>query len=170
MLTSCGSKKAVSSSPNTLRFEHEALSGKTKPDFPAEAENEEFVPGAANALESFVAEWIGTPHQMGGMNKDGVDCSGFVILAYQQVFEEEFKNRRAEDIFYELQPLGKDELQPGDLVFFKIKSNRINHVGLYMGNSNFAHASSSAGVIISSLELAYFKKYFFRGGRKPHLN
>lgn len=172
LLVSCGSKQALNSKkkPNSLSFEHEALTQKPKGKGsmpPAvEGEEEEFVLGANTKLENFVADWSGAPHRMGGMSKNGVDCSGFVILAYREVFEQEFKNRRAEDIFFELLPVDREDLQPGDLVFFKINGYRIDHVGIYLGNENFAHASSSSGVMISSLELDYFKRRFFKGGRK----
>lgn len=175
LLASCGSKQALGSNkkPNSLRFEHEAITEKPKGKGsmpPAvEGEEEEFVLGANTRLENFVADWAGTPHRMGGMSKSGVDCSGFVILAFQEVFKENFKNRRAEDIFYELQPIDQADLQPGDLVFFKINGYRIDHVGIYLGNESFAHASSSSGVMISSLELDYFKRRFFKGGRKVPL-
>ena len=52
----------------------------------------------------------------------------------------------------------------GDLVFFKIHSRRISHIGVYLGNNRFAHASSR-GVAISSLDDAYYSRYFYRGGR-----
>lgn len=173
LLASCGSKHALShqKKSNSLNFEHEALAHKPKASMPPAANNDEaeFVLGANTRLENFVADWSGTPHRMGGMSKDGVDCSGFVILAYHEVFEQKFKNRRAEDIFFELQPIDQEDLQPGDLVFFKINGYRIDHVGIYLGNQNFAHASSSSGVVISSLELDYFKRRFFKGGRKAEL-
>ena len=174
LLASCGSKKAVGSAkkPNNFSFEHEAMATKPKGKMPpaVEGDEEEFVLGSNSKLENFVADWSGTPHSMGGMTKNGVDCSGFVIMAYKEVFKESFKNRRAEDIFYELQPISREDLQPGDLVFFKINGYRIDHVGIYLGNQSFAHASSSAGVMISSLELDYFNRRFFKGGRKTELN
>ena len=61
-------------------------------------------------------------------------------------------------------PVGKDDLKEGDLVFFKIHSRRISHVGIYLGNNKFAHASSR-GVAISSLDDNYYSRYFYKGGR-----
>jgi lipoprotein Spr len=58
----------------------------------------------------------------------------------------------------------KDELQEGDLVFFKIHSRSISHVGIYLGNNKFAHASSR-GVAINSLDDGYYSRYFYKGGR-----
>ena len=61
-------------------------------------------------------------------------------------------------------PVSKDDLKEGDLVFFKIHSRSISHVGIYLGNNRFAHASSK-GVAISSLDDAYYSRYFYKGGR-----
>jgi lipoprotein Spr len=62
-------------------------------------------------------------------------------------------------------PLSREELKEGDLVFFKIKSRSITHVGIYLGNNRFAHASSSRGVVLSNLDEPYYKRYFYKGGR-----
>ena len=59
----------------------------------------------------------------------------------------------------------KEELKEGDLVFFKINSKSISHVGVYLGDDKFAHASSSKGVMISNLNEAYWKRYYYKGGR-----
>ena len=62
-------------------------------------------------------------------------------------------------------PLPKDELKEGDLVFFKIKSRTITHIGIYLGDNRFAHASSTRGVVISNLNEPYYSRYFYKGGR-----
>jgi lipoprotein Spr len=62
-------------------------------------------------------------------------------------------------------PVSREELKEGDLVFFKIKSRSITHVGIYLGNNRFAHASSSRGVVLSNLDEPYYKRYFYKGGR-----
>jgi lipoprotein Spr len=72
--------------------------------------------------------------------------------------------RSSRDIFSMVSPVRRDDLKEGDLVFFKIHSRRISHVGIYLGNNRFAHASSR-GVAISSLDDAYYRRYFYRGGR-----
>tara|TARA_R110002050_G_scaffold274391_2_gene418819 strand:- start:4196 stop:4672 length:477 start_codon:yes stop_codon:yes gene_type:complete len=116
-------------------------------------------------LQKFVEDWYGTPHRMGGTTKKGVDCSGFVIVAYREVFEKDFKGRRAEDIFAEIEVIKWEEMQKGDLVFFKVQGRRIDHVGIYMGDGNFAHTSSSKGVMISALDNPYWSKRYFKAGR-----
>jgi lipoprotein Spr len=118
------------------------------------------------SLYSFVKDWEGTPHKMGGTSKKGVDCSGFVINVYKEVYGDPFKNRRARDLYLETIPIKRKELKEGDLVFFKINKKTINHVGVYLKDGKFAHVSSKRGVMVSSLNEAYFHKYFYAGGRK----
>ena len=61
-------------------------------------------------------------------------------------------------------PLNKEDLKEGDLVFFKIKSKSISHVGVYLGDNRFAH-SSTGGVKISNINEPYYSRYFYKGGR-----
>jgi lipoprotein Spr len=114
-------------------------------------------------LFHFVYDWIGTPYHFGGGSRKGIDCSGFTKELYSEVFNLDIR-RSSRDIFSTVSPVTKDELKEGDLVFFKIHSRRISHVGIYLGNNRFAHASSK-GVAISSLDDAYYSRYFYRGGR-----
>ena len=114
-------------------------------------------------LFQFVYDWIGTPYHFGGDSRRGIDCSGFTKELYGKVFNLTIK-RNSRDIFSMVSPVRKDELQEGDLVFFKIHSRSISHVGIYLGNNRFAHASSR-GVAISSLDDDYYSHYFYKGGR-----
>src|SRR6195952_3511214 len=114
-------------------------------------------------LFQFVYDWVGTPYHFGGDSRKGIDCSGFTKELYGKVFNLTIK-RNSRDIFSMVSPVRKDELQEGDLVFFKIHSRRISHVGIYLGSGRFAHASSR-GVAISSLDDGYYDRYFYKGGR-----
>ena len=114
-------------------------------------------------LYKFVYEWIGTPYSFGGNTKKGIDCSAFAKTIYEKVFNTTIL-RNSRDIFSMTDPLSKDELKEGDLVFFKIKSRSISHVGVYLGDNRFAH-SSSGGVKISNLNEPYYSRYFYKGGR-----
>jgi murein DD-endopeptidase / murein LD-carboxypeptidase len=114
-------------------------------------------------LFEFVHDWIGTPYRFGGNTKRGIDCSAFTKEMYAKVFNLTIK-RSSRDIFTMVNPVAKDELKEGDLVFFKIRSRRISHVGVYLGNGRFVHASNR-GVAISNLSESYYKRYFFKGGR-----
>jgi lipoprotein Spr len=114
-------------------------------------------------LFQFVYDWIGTPYHFGGNSKKGIDCSAFTKELYDKVFNLTIK-RNSRNIFSMVSPVSKGELKEGDLVFFKIHSRSISHVGIYLGNNRFAHASMR-GVAISSLDDEYYSKYFYKGGR-----
>jgi len=114
-------------------------------------------------LFDFVYEWIGTPYRFGGGTKKGIDCSGFTKQLYSQVFNLTIQ-RNSRDIFSMVNPIKKDDLKEGDLVFFKIHSRSISHVGIYLGDGKFAHASNR-GVAINSLSDGYYSRYFYKGGR-----
>lgn len=112
-----------------------------------------------------IYRWYRTCYRYGGSGEKGIDCSGFINMLYEKVYGQ--KIPRASYLIYNVcEPLNKkDEKQEGDLVFFKIRKKRISHVGVYLQNNKFAHASTQAGVIISDLSEAYYKKHFFKAGR-----
>jgi lipoprotein Spr len=162
--SSCSLFETSPKSNTAPQVEHELLKGKVptnkKPSMGSLKQTAD-----EGALESFIDEWYGTPHRLGGMTKKGVDCSGFVILAYRDVFNKTFRGRRAEDLVGEMQALDQSELEYGDLVFFKVRGRRIDHVGIYLGDRKFAHTSASRGVMTSSLDNSYWSKRYFKGGR-----
>lgn len=123
----------------------------------------------AAELREYAASWLGTPHRMGGNSKSGVDCSGLTCLLYRDVFGHQFASRSSADLYKECDPVSLQELQPGDLVFFKIRGNRIDHVGVYLDGGEFVHASVRKGVMINRLDEPYYQKTFYKGGR-PKLN
>ncbi|GIV27099.1 MAG: lipoprotein [Bacteroidia bacterium] len=116
-------------------------------------------------LYTFITEWYGVPYKYGECSKNGVDCSGFVNLLYQKVYHKTLE-RKSEDIFHkQCKKIKHSEVKEGDLVFFKIESKEITHVGVYLKNDKFVHASTKKGVIISDLNEPYFQKYFYAFGR-----
>jgi probable lipoprotein NlpC len=108
--------------------------------------------------------WMGTPYKYGGSAKSGTDCSGFVSRVYAKVGVS--LPRRARDMYKVGASVSLNQINPGDLVFFKNTAGKgITHVGIYTGQASFIHASSSSGVISSSLSTGYYKKHF-AGARK----
>lgn len=106
-------------------------------------------------LYRIAQEWIGTPYRWGGEDKRGVDCSGLVYVIFQQFGI--WVPRTVEQLWRSGRAVSLRDLQPGDVLFFRLR-NKISHVGLYLGNFSFIHASSSQGVIISSLYDPYYKQ------------
>lgn len=115
-------------------------------------------------MYKFIYDWIGTPYRLGGSSKKGIDCSKFAFKLYDKAFST-IIGSNSRNIFSMVNQVSKAELEQGDLVFFKIHSKAISHVGIYIGNNKFAHASSSKGVMISNLEDPYWTRYFYKGGR-----
>ncbi|KKX48589.1 MULTISPECIES: C40 family peptidase [Sphingobacterium] len=120
-------------------------------------------------LYQFVYEWLGTPYRLGGDSKRGIDCSKFSFELYEKVFNTTL-GYNSRNQYSQIKPVKKDDLKAGDLVFFKIRSKSITHVGVYIGDNKFAHASSSKGVMISNLGEAYWRRYYYDGGRLPDDN
>jgi len=115
-------------------------------------------------LFHFVYDWIGTPYHFGGESRRGIDCSAFTKELYSEVFNLDIK-RSSRDIFSMVNPVGRDDLKEGDLVFFSFgKTGIVNHVGIYLHNNKFVHASTSKGVIISNLTEPYYGDYLVKCG------
>ena len=116
-------------------------------------------------LYRFIDEWMGTRYRMGGTTKKGVDCSAFVQNLYQYVFGLNLL-RTAWMQFESSKYISNiSDLKEGDLVFFRINSSRITHVGVYLRNNFFVHSASSKGVSIANLNSDYWSRYFAGGGR-----
>lgn len=104
------------------------------------------------------ASWKGVRYRLGGDSRRGIDCSAFV----QRTFREQFGMDLPRST-YEQQEIGvqiqRTKLRPGDLVLFRAGSTG-RHVGIYLGNDQFVHASTSSGVIISNMKEAYWNKRY----------
>lgn len=114
-------------------------------------------------LFDFIENWMGTRYRMGGTTKRGVDCSALTGSLLMAVYGFAVP-RTAREQYKATEHLQKDELKEGDLVFFNTHGG-VSHVGLYLDNNYFVHASSSQGVTISSLGDQYYAKRFICGGR-----
>ncbi len=122
-------------------------------------------------LREVTASWVGTPYRYGGMSRRGTDCSGFTMAVYKDVYgitlAHNSKTQLKENCRKEL---SKSKLKTGDLVFFvtngkRTRKRNINHVGIYLGDGKFIHASTKRGVIINHLNDVYYQKNWVTGGR-----
>lgn len=113
-----------------------------------------------------IFKWYRTCYRYGGGNTKGIDCSHFVNMLYDKIYGVKLNNSSA-SIYTQCKPVkgGKSEYVEGDLVFFKIKKKRISHIGIYLQQNKFAHATTKAGVIISDLSEPYYRKHFFKVGK-----
>ncbi len=114
-------------------------------------------------LEQIYKKYKGTKYRYGGTTSRGFDCSGFVQRVYKEAFNIDLP-RSTKDMMKLGKKINKNELKPGDLVFFH-PTRKYYHVGIYLGNGVFIHASTSRGVIKSDLSLNYWKKSYIKGRR-----
>ena len=119
------------------------------------------------SLYNFIDKWYGTDYRLGGSDNSGIDCSGFVQKLYGEVFGMDLLRTAMEQFKNCKRIKHADGAAEGDLVFFHVHGRRITHVGVYLGNNYFVHASSSQGVVISNLNEDYWHKYFAGCGRIP---
>ncbi|MDE6085443.1 MAG: C40 family peptidase [Muribaculaceae bacterium] len=120
----------------------------------------------AKALVKTARKWLGTPYKYGGDTRKGVDCSAMVMNVYNEALKIKLPRTTRTQREFATQ-VKKGDLQPGDLVFFSpgVKGKNISHVGMYIGSDRFIHASSSRGVVVSSLEEKYYRDHYHSGGR-----
>lgn len=154
-MASCSSRKSVVTAPkHTNTVDLRNLTSKF------EGQNSYQVKNILNDAEEF----LGSPYKLGGATKSGLDCSGLVITVYN---ENKIKlPRRSQDQALQGKKIETWEIKPGDLLFFATNGNNtVSHVGIvkeikYKGEITFIHASTSKGVIISSLNEKYWNKAF----------
>ena len=108
-------------------------------------------------------EWKGVDYHMGGVSKSGIDCSGFTYVTFRSKLGVELPRTTAQQV-QEGTPVSQSELKPGDLVFFKTRW-KVRHVGIFLENKKFLHASTSKGVMISSLDNVYWKSKYWQAKR-----
>ncbi|MBT1850642.1 NlpC/P60 family protein (plasmid) [Enterobacter hormaechei] len=109
------------------------------------------------------AVWKGTRYLWGGDSHNGIDCSAFTRRVLQQVSHQNLP-RTAIEQSHRGYPVSQEQLKPGDLVFFMTQPN-IRHVGVFVGNNQFIHASSSHGVMISYLSGSYWQEHYLTARR-----
>lgn len=160
-LTSCKSHKATVVRPS--------VAAGTVNVAPSDAESDPRYsndPAIGNALVRQARTWIGTPYRYGGKSKSGTDCSGMVMALFDDVARLSLPRNSAAQRDYCFN-ISKKNLEPGDLVFFSTsrRGGKVNHVGIYAGKGRMIHASSSRGVIESSLDEKYYVNHYHSSGR-----
>jgi len=142
-------------------------SGKTKndtaPDEPSKPgrdyrteKNKAIKPLDESKMMRQISKYMGVPYKLGGESIEGMDCSGYTMTVYEASIGVKLPRTSAEQ-----SKLGSEvrfeELKFGDLVFFNTTGDRASHVGIYLGDDLFAHASVTQGVTISSLQSSYYR-------------
>ena len=114
-------------------------------------------------LIEYVHQWWAVPYRIGGNSKEGIDCSAFVQGLTNEAFGISLPRTSREQADF-CKEISKQDLKEGDLVFFA-SGRSISHVGMYISNNKFVHASTSMGVVISDLDEAYWSRRFVKAGR-----
>jgi len=166
-LVSCGSKKRATTTPlppgrSVAEISLDELVGRgtfvMTPD--------EDLSSQAKALVDAAHKWLGTAYRYGGESRSGVDCSALVMNVYREALGLKIPRTTRSQRQYAAY-IQRDDLQPGDLIFFSSNKNRkgISHVGMFIGSDRFIHASSSRGVVVSKLSEKYFMTHYHSSGR-----
>jgi lipoprotein Spr len=115
-------------------------------------------------LYQFINDWYGVKYKYGGKDKGGIDCSGLTSTLYSVVYKKTI-SCSTKDLVSEVKKIKESDLREGDLVFFNTNGKSISHVGVYLQNHKFVHASTKKGVMISDMNEPYFKKTYVSSGR-----
>jgi len=172
LLAGCASRAPVDEPPASQDpgAPADAAYAGTAPDLQSQQELDALVaevmseaPPLRVSLQAQHEDWKGVPYRYGGLSPRGVDCSGFVYLTFLSRLGMQVP-RTTTELLKSGEKVRRDEIRVGDLVFFRTgPGNR--HVGIYMGNGDFLHASSSQGVMTSSLSNPYWRQRYWQARR-----
>lgn len=116
-------------------------------------------------LLNFMDKWWGTKYCLGGSTETCIDCSAFTKIAMNELFKTDLP-RTAQEQYNIADKVEQEELEEGDLIFFQTTRNRdITHVGIYLMNNKFLHASTSNGVTVSDMNETYWRQHYRGCGR-----
>ena len=149
----------------------DVLKGENLPELPIK--KIEKIDVTLPSVITIAKDFIGKPYVYGSQGPNSFDCSGFVRYVFSKTGVISSVNdidkipRTASGIYSSpnINKISFNEIQPGDLVFFKINTEKVGHVGILLKDPYFIHASSSKGVMVSSLDAEYWTKYFVSGGK-----
>jgi probable lipoprotein NlpC len=145
-LSSCGTRKYTVKSDTKASKAADAMANlKSKP------------------LYRFITDWAGVRYRFGGLDKNGVDCSGFAFLLEKEIYGVTLPRISREQANV-VKHKNIDKLKEGDLVFFSFGGSDVDHVGVYLNNGFFVHASTTRGVIVDDLTLPAYQKVLVKSG------
>lgn len=143
---SCGSRKATVKSNTTASKMADAMSHlKSKP------------------LYRFITDWSGVKYRLGGLDKSGIDCSGFALLLQKDIYGNTLP-RRSRDQAEVIREKNIGQLKEGDLIFFSFGGREVDHVGIYLNGDYFVHASTTRGVVVDDLKIPAYQKAMVKAG------
>jgi cell wall-associated NlpC family hydrolase len=116
-----------------------------------------------SALRSAADPWLGVPYKLGGESKQGVDCSALTKALYEQAFDVQLPRTTGQQV-NRGRSVGRSQMRAGDLVFFRTADQQ-KHVGIYLDDRKFVHASSSQGVTVSPLRYDYWQSNYWTARR-----
>lgn len=146
ILTACGSRKYTVKSDTKAAKAADAMSN---------LKNKQ--------LYRFITDWTGVKYRFGGMDKSGIDCSGFALMLEKEIYGVTLPRISREQANV-VKRKSIDNLKEGDLVFFSFGGKDVDHVGVYLNNGFFVHASTNRGVIVDDLTLPAYQKVLVKSG------
>lgn len=114
-------------------------------------------------LYRFINDWTGVKYKLGGLDKRGIDCSGFAYLLQRDIYGKTLP-RRSRDQADAIKKRSLGNLKEGDLIFFSFGGREVDHVGIYLNGDFFVHASTTRGVIVDDLTLPVYQKAIVKTG------
>ena len=115
-------------------------------------------------MGKIIAGYLRTPYKQGGTGRLGIDCSGLVYVVYRD-YNGTRLPANTDRLFGNFRKVDYKNVRYGDLVFFSFDGTRVSHVGIYVGNDKFVHASKSRGVVISDITEDYYRSNY-KGARR----
>jgi probable lipoprotein NlpC len=146
LISSCGSRRStVKPNPNAAKIADAMAHLKSR------------------KLYNFITDWTGVKYRLGGLDKSGIDCSGFALLLQKDIYGNVLP-RRSRDQAETVKEKDVDGLKEGDLIFFSFGGGAVDHVGVYLNDHYFVHASTTRGVIVDDLSIPAYQKAFVKAG------
>ncbi|RZL39644.1 MAG: hydrolase [Pedobacter sp.] len=146
-LASCGSRKYTAKPSNTTASKAADAMASLK----------------SKELYKFITNWTGVKYRLGGLDKNGIDCSGFALLLTKDIYGQSLP-RRSRDQANAVKKKNLNDLKEGDLIFFSFGGGEVDHVGVYLNSDFFVHASTTRGVVVDDLNLPVYQKAIVKTG------